>query len=61
MTEKKMVHLQVDEDITFFISDILCWFTGYIEGKESGDSQILLDPAINKLRKLNNDLKEILL
>jgi len=54
---KKIIKIKVDENIDYAISDILCWLEGYISGAKEGYDN-LLSPAIEKVRKLNIELKE---
>ena len=56
MSEKRITII-VDREIDYAISDILCWLEGYISGAKEG-YDTLLSPAIEKVRKLNIELKE---
>ncbi len=53
----KIIEIDVDENIDYAISDILCWLEGYLAGAKEGYDP-LLSPAIEKIRNLNIELKE---
>lgn len=60
---KKIITIEVDDDIDLFISDILCWLVGFLAGRNEEYSQNmnLLNPAIDKLRELKCKLRDELI
>jgi hypothetical protein len=56
--ETKTVLIEVRTDITSYMSDLLCWVSGYIAGARLDDSSnLLLGGAVMELKDLNSELK----
>ena len=59
--EEELIKIEVEiaKDTNLYISDILCWLRGYLEGKEEDfQDRFLLEDACNKLSLLNKQLRD---
>ncbi len=55
---RKML-IEVDEDISLRVSDILCWLRGYRAGRgRDTDDDMFFEPIIKALRDLNMEFKK---
>ena len=62
MIEEKEVKIEVKEDDNLYISDLLCWIKGFLEGKgDEYENYWLLHDACNRLKDINRQLKDILM
>ena len=58
MGEMREVKIKVKVDDSQYISDLLCWAEGFLEGKgEDYRSYYLLKDAVNKISEINRQLK----
>ena len=55
----KKVTITIEVDTEAYLSDILCWLTGYLSNQnEFSEDRLLLEPAITRCRKLNSLIKK---
>ena len=58
MEKEKTKMVKIEKDTHLYISDILCWLSGYLAGKgDDFKDYSLLNDACDKLRALNTQLK----
>lgn len=58
---KIKLEIEVEEDYNLYISDILCWIKGYLEGKgDDWRNHSLLSDACERLSDINRQLKNSL-
>jgi len=57
MSNRKQITITVDDDVHYYLADILCWIKGYTAAK--GDD--FLEKSVDKLGSLNVELKATLM